>query len=93
MIHRIVYQNSNNKFDYIILNFTMLSTQLLTDVVRVFQCSDAFCSEQQQLAELSGTYSSPYAITSKSPFMKVIFTSDSSVNYDGFTASVAIVST
>ena len=61
--------------------------QPLSDVVRVYQCTQAACTQQQQLVELSGTYSSRNAITSTTAFMKITFTSDSSVNYDGFAAS------
>jgi hypothetical protein len=69
------------------LVFTEFSTQPGKDLVRVFQCTDIGCSEQQLLAELSGTYSSAQAVTSASGYMKVVFTSDGSVNYDGFNAT------
>jgi hypothetical protein len=71
----------------ITIQFTAFSTQPFNDVVRVFQCSDVYCSQQQQLAELSGTYPGVKTITSMTGYMKVVFTSDNSVNYDGFTAS------
>jgi hypothetical protein len=66
---------------------TELSTQLNKDFVHVFQCSDVACSQQLLLAELSGVYTTPQDVTSSTGYMKVVFTSDSSVNYDGFTAS------
>jgi hypothetical protein len=74
------------------IRFTELSTQLNKDFVRVFQCSDVACSQQQLLAELSGMYTTPQDVTSSTGYMKVVFTSDSSVNYDGFTASWTTVS-
>jgi hypothetical protein len=76
----------------ITIQFTSFSTQPTNDVVRVFQCSDVYCSQQQQLAELSGTYPGVQTITSMSGYMRVVFTSDESVNYDGFTASWSSVS-
>jgi hypothetical protein len=74
------------------LVFTEFSTQPGKDLVRVFQCTDIGCSEQQLLAELSGTYTSAQALSSTTGYMKVVFTSDGSVNYDGFTATWMIVS-
>jgi hypothetical protein len=71
----------------ITLSFTELSTQAGKDFVRVWQCTDIACSQQLQLAEISGTYSEPQVVTSTTGFMKVAFTSDASVAYDGFTAS------
>ncbi len=60
--------------------------QPLNDVVRVFECSNAFCSQQQQLAELSGTYADVQSITSTTGYMRVTFTTDGSVNLAGFNA-------
>jgi hypothetical protein len=71
----------------ITLQFTNFSTQPLYDVVRVFECSNAFCSQHQQLAELSGTYSDVQSITSTTGYMRVTFTTDGSVNLGGFNAS------
>jgi hypothetical protein len=71
----------------ITLSFTMLSTQAGKDFIRVWQCSDIACSQQLQLAEISGTYAEHPAVTSATGFMKVVFTLDASINYDGFTAS------
>ena len=76
----------------ITLRFAELSTQAGTDFIRVFQCTDAACSDQQQLVELSGLYSAPQVLSSSTGFMKVVFTSDKSVNYDGFNASWTSVS-
>ena len=69
------------------ITFTELSTQPGKDFVRVFQCTDLSCSQQQQLAELSGVYATPQAVTSTTGYMKVVFTSDGSINYDGFNAT------
>ena len=71
----------------ITLRFTELSTQAGVDIIRVFQCTDIACSQPQQLAELSGLYSAPQAVTSTTGYMKVVFRSDGSVNADGFTAA------
>ena len=75
----------------ITLRFTMFSTQPGNDVVRVFQCMNVSCSQQQQLAELSGTYSTVQSVTSATGYMRVVFTSDGSVNFDGFNASWSLV--
>ncbi len=69
------------------LNFPEFSTQPGKDVVRVFQCTDSTCTTQQQLAEISGTYAARHAFTTNTGIMRLVFTSDSSVNYEGFTAS------
>jgi hypothetical protein len=82
---------SNNE-SQITLRFTDFSTQPHIDVVRVLECKDMRCSQQQQLAELSGTYATLPVVTSTTGFMKVAFTSDGSVNYGGFTASWSFVS-
>jgi len=71
----------------ITIQFTNFSTQPTNDVVRVFQCSDVYCSQQQQLAELSGTYPTTQAMTSVTSYMKVVFTSDGRITQEGFTAS------
>jgi len=74
------------------IRFTEFSTQLLNDVVRVLQCTDIYCSQQEQLAELSGTYPSVQAVTSATGFIKVVFTSDSIASFDGFNATWSMVS-
>jgi hypothetical protein len=68
------------------LQFSEFSTQPHNDVVRVFQCEDASCSQPQQLAELSGTYLSAQDVVSITGYMKVVFTSDNTISYSGFTA-------
>ena len=75
------------------ITFANVSTQTRNDVVRVFQCTALDCSEQLQLAELFGLHFMTQTITSTTGFMKVAFTSDSTVNYDGFSASWSSVST
>jgi hypothetical protein len=80
-----------NDGSLIMLQFTEFSTQPLNDIVHVFQCSDVYCTQQQQLAELSGLYSSVQNVTSGTSYMKVVFTSDSLGEYDGFTASWSTV--
>jgi hypothetical protein len=73
--------------DSVTITFTAFSTQYTKDVVRVFECQDTSCSQSQQLAELSGTYPDIYTVTSLTGYMRVVFTSDGSINSDGFTAS------
>jgi hypothetical protein len=74
------------------LQFSEFSTQPRHDVVRVFQCADASCSQQQQqLAELSGTYLSAQDVVSITGYMKVVFTSDSTISHSGFTAMWSLV--
>jgi hypothetical protein len=68
------------------VSFSEFNTQPKNDVVRVFQCKDASCSQQQQLAELSGTYLKAQEVIATTGFLKVVFTSDSAGEYDGFTA-------
>jgi hypothetical protein len=79
--------------DSVTIRFTAFSTQPRKDIVGVFQCSDVYCSQSQQLAELSGTYPNIHTVTSLTGFMKVVFTSDGSITYDGFVASWSSVST
>jgi hypothetical protein len=73
------------------LSFIEFNTQPGKDTVHVFQCVDVTCSQQQQLAELSGYYATPQTVTATTGFMKVVFTSDGSVNYEGFNASWTMV--
>jgi hypothetical protein len=75
-----------SSFQGLSISFTQLHTQAGVDVIRVFQCSNLVCSQQQQLAQLSGFYSQPQAVTASTGFVKVSFTSDGTVNYDGFKA-------
>jgi hypothetical protein len=71
----------------ITLSFTEISTQYNRDFIRVYQCSNESCSTQVKLAELSGWYSIPPTVTGATGFMKVVFTSDATTTYQGFTAS------
>jgi hypothetical protein len=75
----------------ITISFSEFSTEPRSDVVRVFQCVDMECLQQQQLAELSGTYATVPVTTATTGFMKVVFTSDKSGTRDGFTASWSTV--
>ena len=76
----------------ITLQFTELSTQFEKDTIEVFQCTDIACSKPLHLAVLSGWDSTTQSVTSTTGFMKVVFTSDASINYDGFRASWTTVS-
>jgi hypothetical protein len=76
----------------ITLYFSEFCTQPHKDFLRVFDCTDVSCSQQQQLAELSGTSVASKTIMSTTGFMKVVFTSDESVNCRGFTAMWNMVS-
>jgi hypothetical protein len=74
------------------LQFTNFNTQSRNDIVRVLECVDIYCSQHQQLAELSGIYLTTQVMSSATGYMKVVFTSDGSINSDGFTASWTSVS-
>jgi hypothetical protein len=76
----------------IVLSFDELSTQPGVDIICLYQCMDISCSQEQKLAELSGLYDTPQAVISDTGYMKVVFTSDGSINYDGFKASWISVS-
>ncbi len=75
----------------IVLSFTEFTTQPFNDLVRVYQCRDIYCSQHQQLAELSGSYETLPVLMSVTGYMKVAFTSDSSINYNGFNATWSMV--
>jgi hypothetical protein len=75
----------------ITISFTEFQTQAGYDFVKLYQCTDIGCQTSQPLAELSGTYSTTQAVTSYTGFMKVVFTSDRSINYGGFTARWGLV--
>jgi hypothetical protein len=76
----------------ITLRFNQFNTQPHNDVVRLFQCTDAFCLQQQQFAQLSGTYPAQPIATSATNLVKVVFTSDSAGEFDGFRATWTTVS-
>ncbi len=77
---------------YITISFRNLSMQAGKGIMRVLQCADIACSLEQQLAELSGSYSTPQVMTSTTGFMKVVFTSDASVISSCLNASWTSVS-
>jgi hypothetical protein len=77
----------------ITIAFSKFSTQPLVDIVHVFQCTTVDCSQQQQIAELSGRYPTTQTATSATGYMRVVFISDGAHEYDGFTASWSTVST
>ena len=70
----------------IALRFKDFNTQKGVDVVRVTQCATLDCANGQELAALSGTYSTPQLVVSSTSFMKVAFTSDGSITRSGFSA-------
>jgi hypothetical protein len=72
------------------MRFNEFSTQPGKDFVRVYDCTDPGCSQEVLLAELSGTYSTVQDVASRK-FMKIVFTSDESETYDGFTANWTIL--
>jgi hypothetical protein len=71
----------------IVIGFSSFSTQENSDIVRVFQCTSLDCADAQQLAELSGAYSSTQVIIARTGYMKVKFTTDASITKAGFKAS------
>jgi len=76
----------------VMLRFTQFDIEPPNDLVQIFECNNVLCSQPQQVAELTGTYSNNYVMTSKTGFVKVIFRSDNRTNYDGFTALWSLVS-
>jgi hypothetical protein len=76
----------------VVLHFSSFDTQKNKDFVRVFECQSIDCQEPKQLVELSGLNLGPKDIVANSGFMKVSFTSDSSIAASGFQASSAGVS-
>jgi hypothetical protein len=74
------------------ISFNELSTQTGKDFIRVFECTDVACSQQKLLAELTGWYFTPPYVTVTTGFIKVVFTSDATLSYQGFTASWTSVS-
>jgi hypothetical protein len=73
------------------LLFFEVSTQPGIDIIVVHQCTDLACSQPQELAQLSGSYLEPQIVTSYTGYMRVRFTSDESINYDGFNALWSMV--
>jgi hypothetical protein len=80
-----------DEMSVITLRFTEFKTQASNDIVQVFECTDIMCSQQQQLAELSGISVAQNYIMSTTGFMKVVFTSDGSISNSGFNASWSLV--
>ncbi len=78
----------------ILLNITVLSTQQDKDFVTVYECSYGMeCQTQywKQLAVLSGNTLPSSLILSKLGYMKVTFSSDSSIGAAGFAATYSSV--
>ncbi len=71
----------------ITITFTQFRTEKCYDYVDLSQCQDISCKSVQQIARLSGYYSSLQIFTSTTGFMLVNFTSDDFLSYAGFTAS------
>jgi hypothetical protein len=71
----------------ITLTLGNFNTQKDKDIVTVSQCTSTECEDEEQLAVLSGSYSWTQTVIGATGFMKVVFTSDSSVIDTGFTAS------
>ncbi len=76
-----------------LINILFTDLSMGEELIRVFQCTDIACSDQKQLAELSGWYFTPPSVTVTTGFMKVVFTFNASFTpYQGFTASWTSVS-
>ena len=71
----------------ITITFSEFSTQQDLDYVQVMQCFDIACNSYSQLAKLSGTYTTVQTFTSLGSFLKVTFSSDSTITGAGFTAN------
>ena len=67
------------------LHFTNFDTESSFDFVTVFSCTDLSCSNAVQLRSFSGT-NMPADVTSSTGFMRIVWTSDYSVTYTGWTA-------
>jgi hypothetical protein len=70
----------------ITVTFTSFSTEEGYDYVRLFACEDASCASAQMFGELTGEYDSEQSFSSGASVVLVEFTSDGSVQGDGFTA-------
>jgi len=70
---------------YIRLNFTSFATEVGADFVRVYSCAASDCSSPTLLASLSG-HISPAPVTTTTPVMQVVFSSDLANVDDGFVA-------
>ena len=71
------------------LRFTEFSTESGYDFVTVYRCASANCTDEQQIARLSGqSVSAGTRYTSSTGWMKVVFTSDDLQNGPGFKALV-----
>ena len=71
--------------------FTEFNTQDEFDTVTVIGCNGMDCSSAHLIAVLSGTYTTPQVVSTSTGFMKLAFTSDSSINGAGFFASWSTV--
>ena len=67
------------------LHFTNFDTEGYFDFVTVFSCTDSSCSNAVELGRFSGT-NMPADVTSSTGFMWIVWTSDFSVTYTGWTA-------
>ncbi len=65
-----------------------MSTESGSDYIWVYTCTDINCGNTTLLAQLSGTQAGSY--TSETGYILVRFTSDDSVQNDGFTAMWAL---
>lgn len=79
----------------ITIQFTDLNIQPGKDVLRVFQCTDISCLQEQQLAELSSLQLkqqfSPLCLIAMTGYVKVMFSTDMDSEFSWFTASWSTV--
>jgi hypothetical protein len=70
------------------LSFSLFETESSFDLVRVYSCLNTLCDSTWELGSspFSG-FSVPLNITSNTGIMKVVFTTDGSTIYSGFTAN------
>jgi len=69
------------------VSFPFFNTESGYDFVSIYRCSSASCSATEQLAHLSGTLSADAVYATSTGFLKVVFTSDTSVTRPGFTGT------
>ncbi len=75
------------------LTFTELSVEAGYDFVRVWQCNNIACTTGKQVAELSGSYSTPQIVRVATGLMIIALSSDNYGTGDGFKASWVSVCT
>ena len=69
------------------LVFTDFKTEMCCDYVMVYSCLDTSCLSVVTLAELRGTLDLPFLLTSTTGVLKIVWHSDYSIAYSGWSAT------